>query len=167
MPMQPAAECKTYERPWRDWVVDINLDDRWLERLNNLETLDLVSICEGHLDAKPTSVKRNPRIILMPKKDFIRPFTEQWYDLKEALANEIERIWPGEETIVEFEILHRLVKNGDPPEDVEDIIIRITSDRKRDMVILPEWVDHWVRQALSRIETFDRFMKTFIIIKEK
>ena len=163
--MQQAAECKTYEKPWRDWAVDRNLDDRWLERLNDLESFSLVSICEGHLDAEPKSVKRRPCIILRPKKAYIMPLTVRWYELKEAIAVEIERIWPDKETIVEFEIQHRLVKSGDPLEDIEDIIIRITSDRKRDMVILPEWIGHWFRQALSRIETFDRFMKTLIIIK--
>ncbi|HNS56795.1 MAG TPA: hypothetical protein PKO34_07060 [Smithellaceae bacterium] len=47
-------ECKSHERPWRDWAVDRNLDNQWLERLNKLETLNLVSICEGHIDVKLT-----------------------------------------------------------------------------------------------------------------
>lgn len=91
--------------------------------------------------------------------------TERWYDLKKPLADEIEKIWPGGSTIVEFEIQHRLVKNNDGLEDIEDIIIRITSERKKDMMIFPEWIGHWFRQTLSRIETFDRFMKTLIIIR--
>jgi len=161
----PSVDCRPYERPWRDWAVDRNLDDQWLERLNNLETFSLVSICEGHIDVKPTSVKRRPCIILMLKNDYIRPLTVRWYDLKKPLAAEIERTWPGEETIVEFEIQHRLVKNDDGMEDIEDIIIRITSGRKRDMMIFPEWIHHWFRQTLLRIEAFDRFMKTLIIIR--
>ena len=163
--MASQLKCEMHERPWRDWAVDRNLDDRWLERLNNLESFSLVSICEGHLDVEPKCVKRRPCIILRPKEAYMMPLTVRWYELKEAIAMEIERIWPDKETIVEFEIQHRLVKNGDPLEDIEDIIIRITSDRKRDVVILPEWIDHWFRQALSRIETFDLFMKTLIIIK--
>lgn len=158
-------ECKSYQRHWRDWTVDRNLEDIWLARLNSLETLDLVSICEGHTDAKPTSVKRRPCIILRPKKDYIMPLTVGWYDLKAALATEIERIWPDKETIVEFEIQHRLVQNGDHPDDIEDIIIRITSERKRDAAILPEWVVLWFRLSLIRIQEFDRFLKTLIIIK--
>jgi len=156
------TECKSYERPWRDWAVDRNLDDQWLERLNNLETLDLVSICEGHIDARPTSARRSPRVALMLKKDYMRPLTEQWYDLKEDLATSIEKIWPNEETVIEFEIQHRLVKN-DPTEEIESIIIRIISERKRDTMLLPEWTNHWFRQALLRIETFDQFMKTMVI----
>ena len=159
------AECKPYERPWQDWAVDRNLDDQWLERLNNLEAFSLVSVCEGHLDVKLTSVKRCPCIILRPKEAYIRPLTIHWYGLKEALAAEIERIWPGAETIVEFEIQHRLVKNVDPLEDREDIIMRITSVRKRDAMTFPEWIDQWFRQTLLRIEAFDQFMKTLIIIK--
>jgi len=167
MTMQPSIECKPYQRRWRDWAVDRNLDDGWLTRLNDLETHDLVSICEGHLDARPNSVKRRPCIILRPKKDYLMPLTVGWYDLKEVLAAEIKRIWQDAETIVEFEIQHRLVQNGDHPADIEDIIIRITSERKRDAAILPEWAVHWCRLSLIRIGTFDRFMKTQIIIKEE
>jgi len=126
-----AAECKPHERNWRDWAVDRNLDDGWLERLNNLESLDLVSICEGHLDVKSTSVRRRPCIILSPKNDYLRPITECWYDLKEALAGEIERIWTGKETIIEFEIQHRLVKDEEALADIEGIIMRIASVRKK------------------------------------
>jgi len=165
--MASQLKCEMHERPWRDWAVDRYLDDRWLERLNNLESFSLVSICEGHLYVDPKSVKRRPCIILRPKEAYMMPLTVRWYELKEAIAVEIERIWPDKETIIEFEIQHRLVKSGDPLEDIEDIIIRITSDRKRDVVILPEWIDHWFRQALSRIETFDRFMKTLIIINKE
>ena len=153
-------ECKSYERPWRDWAVDRNLDNQWLERLNNLETLDLVSICEGHLDVKSTSVKRRPFIILSPKNDYLRPITERWYDLKEDLADEIERIWPGKETIIEFEIQHSLVKDEDDLADIGDIILRITSVRKRDMMILSVWIQKWFRKNISKIEAFDQFMKT-------
>jgi len=153
-------ECKSYERPWRDWAVDRNLDNHWLERLNNLETLDLVSICEGHLDVKSTSVKRRPFIILSPKNDYLRPITERWYDLKEDLADEIERIWPGKETIIEFEIQHSLVKDEDDLADIGDIILRITSVRKRDMMILSVWIQKWFRKNISKIEAFDQFMKT-------
>ena len=157
-----ATECKSYERPWLDWAVDRNLDDQWLERLNNLETLNLVSICEGHLDVKPTSIKRRPYIVLSPKNDFMMPLTVRWYELKEALAVEIERIWPGENTSVEFEIQHRLLKDEDGLADIEGIVIRITSVRKRDMMIISVWIQKWFRQTISKIETFDRFLKTLM-----
>lgn len=167
MTMQPSVECKSYERPWRNWAVDRNLDDCWLERLNNLETFSLVGICEGHIDVKPTSVRRSPRIALMLKKVYMRPLTEQWYDLKEALAIEIKRTWPDAESIIQFEIQHRLVKNDGLVEEIEAIIIRIISERKRDTMLLPEWTNHWFRQTLLRIEAFDQFMKTMIVIKEE
>ena len=163
--MDTSIQCKPYERPWRDWFVDRNLNDGWLEQLNNLETLSLVSICEGHIDARPTSVRKSPRIALMFKKDYMRPLTEKWYNLKEALTTAIEKTWPDEETIIQFEIQHRLVKNDGLVEEIEAIIIRIISERKRDTVLLPEWTNHWFRQALSRIEAFDRLMKILVIIK--
>lgn len=167
MTMQPSVECKPYERTWRNWAVDQNLDDHWLERLNNLETFSLVGICEGHTDAKPASLRRCPRIALMLRKAYMRPLTEQWYDLKETLTTAIERTWPDKETIIEFSIQHRLAKNDDLVEEIEAIIIRIISERKRDTMLLPKWTNHWFRHALLRIEAFDQFMKTLIIFKRK
>ncbi len=40
--------CRDHERRWRDHCVDINLEDAWLERLNQLRCFHLISICEGH-----------------------------------------------------------------------------------------------------------------------
>ena len=48
-------------------------------------------------------------------------------------------------------------------EEIESIIIRIISERKRDTMLLPEWTNHWFLQALLRIEIFDQFMKTMRI----
>jgi len=160
-------DCKSYERPWRDWAVDRNLDDQWLERLNNLETLNLVSICEGHIDARPTSARRSPRIALMLKKAHMRPLTEQWYELKESLAREIERVWSNKETIIEFEIQHRLVKDEEALADIEGIIMRIASVRKRDMMIISVWIQKWFRKNISKIETFDQFMKILMTQREE
>jgi hypothetical protein len=98
----------------------------------------------------------------MFKKAYRTSLIEQWNHLKEDLAAAIERIWPDKETRLEFEILHR---NDNPAEEIEDLIIRIISERKRDTMLLPEWINHWFGQNLWRTETFDRLMKNMIIIK--
>ena len=159
-------ECKSHERPWRDWAVDRNLDNQWLERLNKLETLNLVSICEGHIDVKLTSVKRRPVIIVRPKEAYMRPLTVLWYDLKEALADAIENIWPSEETIIEFEIQHRIMKDGGCKEDREDIILRISSRQKRETAFFPNWVEKWFSGTVSKIEEFDRFFENLMADRE-
>jgi hypothetical protein len=37
-----------YQRQWKDYQVDKNLSDEWLESLNRLKCFDLISVCEGH-----------------------------------------------------------------------------------------------------------------------
>ncbi len=149
-----AVECKPYERTWRNLAVDRNIDDRWLERLNGLNAFDLISICEGHLDVKPTSVRRRPSAIFSLKKAYVKPFTIHWYDLKEALAAEIESIWKSEDTIVEIEIQQQIVRYDDANEgDREEIIFRFFSRRKRDAEDFPDWIEKWFVHAISRIAT--------------
>jgi len=157
--MQPSMECKPYQRRWRDWAVDRNLEDIWLARLNALETLDLVSICEGHTDAKPTSVKRRPSVILIVKESYLKPLTERWYEIKAALADELERIWPESDTSIELEIQHMLTRKDGQRSDEQEIILRCFSSRKRDSAQFSEWVGPWFQNTVCRIEEYDRSFK--------
>ena len=157
--MQPSMECKSYQRRWRDWAVDRNLEDIWLTRLNALETLDLVSICEGHTDVKPTSVRRRPSVILIVKVSYLKPLTEKWYEIKAVLTDEIERIWPESDTRIEMEIQHKLTWEDGRREDVEEIILRCFSNRERDSAKFSEWVGPWFQITVPRIEEYDRSFK--------
>lgn len=163
--MITAAECKPHERPWRNWAVDRNLDDRWLERLNDLETFSLTSICEGHIDDNSSAVRRHPRIILRPKETYMKALTDHWYDQKDALTGAIQQIWPENNTIIECEIQHCIVQEGDKLTDAQDTFFRITSAHKRYTIEFSECVYRWFRRTIPRIRTFDQFMKTLIIIK--
>jgi hypothetical protein len=156
--MRP-EECKPYQRRWRDWAVDRNLEDIWLTRLNDLETLDLVSICEGHTDAKPTSVKRRPSVILIVKASYLKPLTGHWYEIKAALADEIERIWSESDADIELGIQHMLARKDGQREDAQEIILRCFSRRKRDSAPFSEWVGPWFQNAVCAIEEHDRSFK--------
>ena len=52
------------QRPWRRHWVDINLKDEWLEALNALTVLYLVSICEGHPPKNAQGDGTCPHVIL-------------------------------------------------------------------------------------------------------
>ncbi len=150
------VEYKPYERPWHGLPVDRNLHDSWLERLNRLKCFELASICEGHTDVKPTSVKRRPSVILIVRKDYLRQTTERWYEIKAALADEIAGTWSGNDTRIELEIQHMLVREADQREDEENIVMRCLSCRKRDSAPFSEWVETWFQNTVFRIEEYDR-----------
>lgn len=41
-------KADTKKRPWKGFIVDRNLKDKWLEDLNNIPNIELRSTCEGH-----------------------------------------------------------------------------------------------------------------------
>lgn len=63
-----------YQRTWRDYQVDKNLADEWLESLNRLSCFELVSVCEGHCqcnDKYPKLVLFGSRLVLNSLKQSI------------------------------------------------------------------------------------------------
>ncbi len=52
------------QRLWRQHWVDINLKDEWLEALNALTALRLVSICEGHPPETAQGIGASPHVRL-------------------------------------------------------------------------------------------------------
>ena len=45
---RPLGEPRSHQRRWREFNVDENLKDQWLESINDLNNLKVVSTCEGH-----------------------------------------------------------------------------------------------------------------------
>ena len=45
---RPLREPRSHQRRWREFNVDENLKDQWLESINDLNNLKVVSTCEGH-----------------------------------------------------------------------------------------------------------------------
>lgn len=61
----PALE--NYQRTWRDYRVDNNLEDDWLVRLNNLGLFYVVNVCEGHY----TCEDQYPAIVLLGRPEAV------------------------------------------------------------------------------------------------
>ena len=50
--------CRDHEKRWRDFCVDKNLEEDWLERLNSLKAFTLIGICEGHHNQRAGSATK-------------------------------------------------------------------------------------------------------------
>jgi len=153
--MSEAVTCQAHERLWRGRAVDRNLADSWLEKLNALRSFDLVSICEGHCDARAASVRRRPAIILRPKTALLKLLTERWFALRDAWAAAFDRLWPEGDTIVELEVQHGIVKDEGPAAAGVDIILRITCRRPRSLHDQGTYFNGWFAKAIFALDMLD------------
>lgn len=77
MPTRTEANIlKNYQRKWREYSVDKNLRDDWLERINSLKILEVLSICEGHYTFDQT----HSWIKFCVKDDFYEKFVNYFQD---------------------------------------------------------------------------------------
>ena len=61
IPLEQKKGRTTPSRQWRNEQVDFDLKDKWLEDLNEIPEIEIVSICGGH------DIWRMPHIIFYPK----------------------------------------------------------------------------------------------------
>ena len=149
-------ECRDYERRWRDTCVDRNLEDEWLERLNDLETLALVGICEGHPDRRAGSSGRYPHIALRLKESLLPGIAGRWGELRVAMLNEIGRLFESGDTDARLELKFRLRAGRGKLVYQEDLTLRLRSLQTRDAEEMDGEAYGWFERSVERVEEIDR-----------
>ena len=150
--------CNEYERRWRNYCVDKNLDDEWLERLNKLKAFRLVGICEGHMKRRSGSTSKYPNVNLTLQDEFIDRVAEKWPDLKTALLKESKKIFEDDETKIRLEMNHRLRIRKRKIVSQDEMKIRMVSNRSRDRDELGKEMMRWFEGCISQIEELDRIV---------
>jgi hypothetical protein len=148
--------CKDYERPWRDFCVDRNLEDDWLERLNDLKTLNLVGICEGHPDRPPGTFGRFPQINLRLKESVLPGIADHWQDLRSAMLNEASNLFLLGDTDVRIELKFLLRAGRGKLIYQEDLAMRLRSYQARDAAEMGADTFEWFERAVDRIAKMDQ-----------
>jgi hypothetical protein len=156
-----SKSCKDYERPWRDFCVDKNLQDGWLERLNDLETLNLVGICEGHPDRPPGTSGRFPQINLRLKETILPGIADHWRDLRSAMLNEASKLFLLGHTDVRIELRFWLRAGRGKLIYQEDLTMRLRSYQARDAAEMDAETLEWFEQAVDRIAQIDQTVLTW------
>jgi hypothetical protein len=148
--------CRDYERLWRGRCVDRNLADEWLERLNDLRSCRLISICEGHLRAGRRAT--GPHINLRLKPGFVSVAFDTWDSLSIELATRLPTLFDSADTIVAAN-LHlevRLVR--DAVQQRRDCVIRINSRRARTTEDMDAETADWFQRSVLASESLDEFL---------
>lgn len=156
-----SSSCPEHQRLWLDKYVDKNLKDEWLERLNNLKTLNLISICEGHTDHPKHYY---PRMNLRIKAELLGHLADEWKKLKPALRVALDRCFPHEDTKPSIELFRRIQrkdKDSEIPDD--DIIVYIHSRISRNTDCEKEFKDNWFERSIAGVAEFDETIKSIVI----
>jgi len=149
--------CKDFERPWRDLCVDKNLEDDWLERLDNLQSLRVISICEGHYhpDQSARSSRRFPHIKLRLKEQFLPDISSQWRQLQPVISNELHRLFYCVDTYLDVELKFRYRWRGVRFAYQEDLTLRINGRCARDSEEMDAATREWFERTVGRVEQLD------------
>jgi hypothetical protein len=155
-----SGTCKDYERVWRGLCVDKNLQDDWLDHLNNLKTLNLVGICEGH-PRPPGAPGRFPQINLRLKEPFLPGIAAHWEDLRSAMLNEASKLIQLGDTDVRIELKFWFRAGRGRLIYQEDLTVRVRSYRPRDTVEMDAETHGWFERAVDRTEKMDQTVLTW------
>jgi len=152
---KPRRACRDYEREWNGLCVDKNLENDWLMRLNSLQCLRPISICEGHLNQKPGSAQTFPHVKLRLKEQFLPGVASHWEQLRSVLSNELHQLLHTADTSLELELKFRFRWGGSRFPYRENLTVRIHCRQARRTEKMDDLTYAWFEQTLDRIEVLD------------
>lgn len=155
MRIKRLPQCRQHQRRWRDYNVDKNLKDEWLERLNDLKAFDLRSICEGHPNGRYLTYRSFSHITLVLNDDLTELLTSDWYTYQEKVKEGVDRLssHPLTSTIIELNYEYR---KGD---DSYSEYLRLNLDTLPKKICLSEINrDEWFTSNVQAVEEFDSFI---------
>ena len=137
--------------------MDKNLEDDWLERLGNLQSLQVISICEGHYhpDQSATSSRRFPHIKLRLKEQFLPDISTRWGQLRPVISNELHRLFYCVDTYLDVELKFRFRWRGVRSAYQEDLTLRVNGRRPRESEEMAAAIREWFEQTVDRLEQLD------------
>jgi hypothetical protein len=150
--------CREHEREWRGYCVDHNLEDHWLEQLNELEVFDLISICEGHVTNHRNSPNGRPHVNLRIKRTYKSAVINSWAALHARLDQMVQECFNPESTQYEFELRlgTRSTRNGQRRR--EDFVVKLRSTTRRFTDGPEESLSNWYSEIVPSIRKFDQLL---------
>jgi hypothetical protein len=151
----PRRKCRDHEKRWRDFCVDKNLEEDWLERLNRLKSLNLVGVCEGHFDQRPSSASRFPYIGLRLKERLLPGIARDWEELRLSILNEVNKLFPAGDTNFDLELRFKLRAGRGRLIYQESLAVRMRSVQAAGSESMDTRTREWFEQSVKRIEALD------------
>lgn len=141
-----------YQRRWRGYEVDKNLEDDWLERLNALTVFRLVNVCEGH----HACYDSYPLVVLLANDCYVDALTDK----------KNNAFTQGIADIVQSDTTYRLTYSFGISNDSDSFFcgnkvkLSLVRDEPRQSIeILPNDMA-WFRNAVESLEKIDNLFLT-------
>jgi hypothetical protein len=147
--------CRDHEKRWRDFCVDKNLEEDWLERLNSLKTFTLIGICEGHHNQRAASDSKFPYIGLRLKDQLLPGIARNWEELRVAVLNEVHKLFQAGDTQFNLELKFKLRAGRGKLIYQEELALRMRSFQVKDSEEMDAETGEWFEQSVKRIEALD------------
>lgn len=151
-------DCRPFERRWRNYCVDRNLKDDWLERLNGLKIFDLISICEGHEDEADIVARRLPHFNLRVRENMIGMLDRRWGSDRERIGQALDAAFENRFVSAKFEIRSGFIKERRTidPQDIALLKIGPAVDvLDFDRIY---YGAEWFEENIAAAEAFDQFL---------
>lgn len=148
-------ECRDHERKWRNFCVDKNLENEWLDRLNDLRAFNLIGICEGHFERRAGSPGRFPNMNLRLKEQLLPGIARNWDELRTAMLNEVNHLFQAGDTHFNLELKFKLRAGRGRLVYQEELNLRMRCFESRSSEEMGEKVRRWFEEAIGRIEVLD------------
>jgi len=148
-------KCREHEREWNGFCVDKNLKDEWLARLNDLQALELISICEGHSARQTGSSRRSPHIKLRLKDPLLPGVARHWDEHKMAILEKVNALFQTGSTYVHLELKFKLRSTTSRLNYEENLLVRIHARQPKVAKEMDPVTCDWFEQSVDRVEELD------------
>lgn len=150
-------------RTWRNDRVDAGLHDEWLERLNTLTCLDLISICEGH--RTQAGADACPHINLRLKWEYIPPLLAIWYADKAKIAAKTNKLIHMRGTHYNVSLSDEFYPCRQGLHNHVTYVVHLECNLLWRVGAADPVVTKWFDGIVTRIERFDRMLCRLLAVK--
>jgi hypothetical protein len=150
--------CKEHERRWRDLCVDKNLEDEWLARLNELRSLRLINICEGHRDRRSEHNRRSPHIIVRLREEWLPGLGQRWDADKIVILEQVNDLFRRGDTEGNLEVKFQVRWGRGRLTYLEDLTFRVRGRKRRMGVEMDAATRGWFEDNVARLVALDVFL---------
>ena len=150
--------CDDFQRPWHGHCVDINLEDAWLERLNNLRIFDLINICEGHPKRISSTATRHAHIYLKLKETYLRDLVKDWETIRPTLLKEVLCLFQDGSTHLNFDLNFKVRTGKGRFVYQEGLSLKLRADKPTNSPGLDPTIRAWFENCITCTETFDQIL---------
>lgn len=151
-------QCREHERSWRGRCVDRDLEDGWLEALNALKALNLISICEGHVAERPNSPRVRPHINVRLKPLLLPQAVKLWHMVSQVLQESLTEMFGTESTSATVELKLQVQLGRDGPAVGDGLTARFQARQKRVSAEMDTATADWFRRTVESIKCLDRLL---------